>query len=99
MLPPHYDDLRAIQAVESRHRERDLSHARALKGVERGDGILSRAVAWLSSLRPVTTERATPAVGEHELTDYVCRLDDGSMGRVAIRESKGEWIAVCVRPA
>ena len=33
----------------------------------------------------------------HELTDYPCRLPDGSMGRVAIREVEGEWEAVCVR--
>ena len=33
----------------------------------------------------------------HELTDYPCRLPDGDMGRVAIREVEGEWEAVCVR--
>ena len=32
----------------------------------------------------------------HSMTDYPCRLPDGRMGRVAIREIDGEWVAVCV---
>ena len=99
MLPPRYDDQKAIESVETRHRERHFSHARALRGHERADGIMSRVVARLVSLSPAFTKRAALAAEEHELTDYVCRLDDGSMGRVAIRESDGEWIGVCVRAA
>ena len=99
MLPPRYDEQRAIGSVESRHRERHLSHARALKGRERVDGIISSIVGRLTTLRPAFTRPAALAADEHGLTDYVCRLDDGSMGRVVIRESEGEWIAVCVRAA
>ena len=32
----------------------------------------------------------------HSMTDYACRVPDGRMGRVAIREVDGEWVAVCV---
>ena len=32
----------------------------------------------------------------HSMTDYLCRLPDGRMGRVAIREIDGEWEAICV---
>jgi len=32
----------------------------------------------------------------HSMTDYPCRLPDGRMGRVAMREIDGEWVAVCV---
>lgn len=44
--------------------------------------------------------RATTAglrIDAHDLTDFVCRLADGSMGRVAIiGGSDEEWTAVCV---
>ena len=99
MLPPRYDEQRAIGSVESRHRERHLSHVRALRSDERADGIINKVVRRLASLRPALTRRAVLATDEHGLTDYVCRLDDGSMGRVAVRESEGEWMAVCVRAA
>jgi len=32
----------------------------------------------------------------HSMTDHPCRLPDGRMGRVAMREIDGEWVAVCV---
>ena len=32
----------------------------------------------------------------HSMTDYPCRLPDGRMGKVAIREVDGEWEALCV---
>lgn len=32
---------------------------------------------------------------DHSLTDYPCRLPDGSVGRTAIRQVDGEWAAVC----
>jgi hypothetical protein len=36
-------------------------------------------------------------VDAHDLTDYVCRLADGSMGRVAIISGTDEeWTAVCI---
>jgi hypothetical protein len=53
-------------------------------------------VGSLERLRPVAARRSAIAYDAHELTDYICRLADGSMGRVAIRESDGEWIGVCV---
>ena len=36
-------------------------------------------------------------IDAHDLTDFVCRLADGSMGRVAIISGTDEeWTAVCV---
>lgn len=32
----------------------------------------------------------------HSMTDYPCKLPDGTMGKVAMRKHKGEYIAVCV---
>jgi hypothetical protein len=34
---------------------------------------------------------------DHSLTDYPCRLADGTMGRVAVIERGGEWSLVCRR--
>ena len=34
--------------------------------------------------------------GSFVLTGKACRLPDGSMGQVAIHESDGEWLEVCV---
>ena len=97
MLPPRYDDQKAIESTESRHRERHLSHARALRDRDPLDGIVSMIARRLASLRSVLARRGALVYDEHELTDYVCRLEDGSMGRVAIHESDGEWIGVCVK--
>jgi hypothetical protein len=32
---------------------------------------------------------------DHSLTDYPCRLPDGSLGRVAVVELNGDWTLVC----
>ena len=99
MLPPRYDDQKAMESVESRHRERHFGHLRALRSQGRMNGIVSKVVGRLATLRTLLSKRAALAAEEHEMTDYVCRLEDGTMGRVAIRESDGEWIGVCVRAA
>jgi hypothetical protein len=32
---------------------------------------------------------------DHSLTDYACRLPDGSIGRVAVVQHGGEWTLLC----
>jgi hypothetical protein len=32
---------------------------------------------------------------DHSLTDYPCRMPDGTMGRVAVVEQNGDWTMVC----
>ena len=64
------------------------------------DALLGLRLRW----RPETGRPAAPStaaaglrVEAHDLTDYVCRLADGSMGRVAIIAGNDEeWTAVCV---
>jgi hypothetical protein len=49
--------------------------------------------------RPAALRATTsgPRVDAHDRTDYLCRLADGSMGRVAIiGGTDEEWTAVCV---
>ena len=35
---------------------------------------------------------------DHSLTDYPCRLPDGSIGRVAVVKVAGDWSLVCRVP-
>jgi hypothetical protein len=32
----------------------------------------------------------------HSMTDYPCRMPDGRMGKVSMREIDDEWVAICV---
>jgi hypothetical protein len=69
-------------------RQRDALHrsrARAIR--EGGSRRPARATLWArvrARLRP-----------DHSLTDYPCRLPDGSIGRVAAVLVDGEWTLVC----
>jgi hypothetical protein len=58
---------------------------------------------WLSQARagsPSLMSRLGAAIRtrqqpDHSLTDYPCRLPDGSMGKVAVIAQGGEWTMVC----
>jgi hypothetical protein len=103
----HYHKV--VRESEARQLERRHEHARALKEsptrqVRRWPGIRESIVSLLLRWRPGSPRPAAlrdPATGlgidDHDLTDYVCRLADGSMGRVAIILGPDEeWTAVCV---
>ena len=103
----HYHKV--VRESETRQLERRHGHARALKEsptrqVRRWPGIRESIVSLLLRWRPESPRpaaRRDPATGlgidNHDLTDYVCRLADGSMGHVAIiLGPDGEWTAVCV---
>ncbi len=110
--PQHYSDHKIVFAAEAQRLERRHAHARMLKerdfarpGRERRSNLRDWMLALLrrrpESHRPAA-RRANMAgllvVDAHDLTDYVCRLADGSMGRVAIiAGTDEEWSAVCVR--
>jgi hypothetical protein len=54
-------------------------------------------------MRPGTLARLVDALrarleDRHSLTEHPCRMPDGRIGRTAIRQSDGEWVAVCVLP-
>lgn len=98
-----YEFIKIVESADARNRERHIGHIRALKESEDAlrDGapqprIVSRIMARLLSRRPAVAGPPAIRYDAHELTDYVCRLVDGTMGRVAIRQSDGEWVAVCV---
>jgi hypothetical protein len=76
----------------------DRDVARRARRAPPGDG---RSISGIASK---ASDRVREAVGyvrgrtiAHELTDHPCRLPDGKMGLVAIREVDSEWEAVCVR--
>ena len=93
MLPPRYDIQQAIDAERSRGQERHFSHVRALKMDMPRVGFASRLAGRLASIAAVFR----PSDPMREQAAQVCRLADGSMGRVAMRRAGGKWIEVCVR--
>jgi hypothetical protein len=73
---------------QDRHRgeERRHAHHRALlEGGPSGPSLPAR-------LRATILARMRP---DHSLTDYPCRLPDGSIGRVAVVQQGGEWALLC----
>ncbi len=50
-----------------------------------------------SALERLAVAFRKAAQDDHSLTDYPCRLPDGTMGRVAAVERGGEWNLVCRR--
>lgn len=92
-----YEIHRTVEAQRFRHRERDLSHLRALKSYGQSGGIVSRIVGVLARLQPADSSRRREISYQAQRpTDRVCHLADGSMGRIAILEADGELIEVCV---
>jgi len=65
------------------------------------DAISALLLRWRpASRQPAAFRDAVTGlrIEAHDLTDYVCRLADGSMGRVAIiAGTDEEWTALCVR--
>jgi hypothetical protein len=105
----HYHNvLREGEAPELARRH---AHARALQEsafTRSDDGrrpSLRASIMALLRWRPASRQPAAfrdavtgLRIDAHDLTDYVCRLADGSMGRVAIISGTDEeWTALCVQ--
>jgi hypothetical protein len=87
-----FETHKVIQAQQFRHHERDIGHRLAVKDDASTDGFLRRFADGLKGLR-----RMGPIVLDGPvLTDKVCRLADGTMGRIALRRTDGRWVEVCV---
>jgi hypothetical protein len=85
----------------SRHpRERDFARSDRGERPSITEAIMALLPRWRPQRGRPASLRATAAgrrVDAHDLTDHVCRLADGSMGRVAIiRRTDEEWTVVCV---
>ena len=105
----HYHSV--LREGEAPELERRHAHARALResaSARSDDGrrpSLRDSMMALLRWRPGSRQPAAfrdavtgLRIEAHDLTDYVCRLADGSIGRVAIISGKnGEWTALCVR--
>jgi len=93
-----YDIHKDIERQRFRHREREHSHLRALKSDARSGGIVSRILGSLEGLKRTDSRRRRQIAYEAQLlTDRACRLADGTLGRVAIRDTGGVRTEVCVR--
>ena len=89
--------------TQRRQHERALSERRALESEEprgvrfgRFRGGFRRLDGGFARLRRLAPERPAVTYGTRVLTGKACRLADGSVGQVAIHESDGEWVEVCV---
>jgi hypothetical protein len=106
MTPWHY----LVAAHEGdRHRDeaRRHAHRRAILEARSTPPALSaRPAPSASRLGPARTPRRSPLAWlqaaaadlrgqDHGLTDYPCRLPDGTLGRVSVVEVAGEWTMVC----
>jgi hypothetical protein len=99
----HYHNV--IREGNGPELERRHVHARALAehpsaapGRSRLNLIRRWAPEWLRRWRPGTSALGALGTDAHELTGSVCRLGDGSLGRIAIiRRPNEEWTAVCVK--
>jgi len=92
-----YEVHKTFEAQRLRHGERDRGHLRALRSDGRPQSVVSRIVGGLERLRSVGESRRGYINYETQvLTDKVCRLADGSLGRVAIREADGKMVEFCV---
>jgi len=94
-----------LESNQIRVRERDLGHKRALKGGELGleageprRSLIGRIMAH-TPRRAIGSAKPAIAISGHELTAAVCRLADGTAGRIAvIRLADEAWETVCVAP-
>ena len=99
----HYHKI--LREGEASDLKRRHEHARALREgarlkpeQRRRDAINDRITSLLGRRRPQIALPLSLSAEGHELTQAVCRLGDGSMGRIAIvRQSTEEWAAVCVK--
>ena len=92
-----YETHQAIEAAQLRHREREFEHSRALKGDSLSDAVLARMMGSLRRLRPARLRPPIALDHAFVLTERACRLPSGGMGRIAVHESDGESIEVCVQ--
>jgi hypothetical protein len=83
----HYQMATLHDEGQYRHLERTISQRRAVRSLQ-ADRPSPLAILRAGLVRLARRE-------DHSLTDYPCRLPDGSMGRTAIRLVDGEWAAVC----
>jgi hypothetical protein len=76
--------------------KRDVTERRTPDGAGSTAGVVSRVAGRLSRLGHVPDARTGIRYGSFVLTGKACRLPDGSMGQVALHESDGEWLQICV---
>lgn len=77
-----------VQAIQEDWRREELRLAR-LRAFHESQ---IRRSTWSTRLRTWVLSVIRP---DHSLTDYPCRLPDGTLGRVAVVRADGDWTLVC----
>jgi hypothetical protein len=88
ITPWHY---RVAAREHERHRDEARRHAHRRATLEARPARPPRP-SPLARLRAAIPSRGAE---DHGLTDYPCRLPDGTIGRVSVIEVDGEWTMVC----
>jgi hypothetical protein len=83
--------------IHSDQDDRALAEYQAAPVGEPRGGDVGRFRGGLARLRRLAPERPEAIYGTRVLTGKACLLADGSIGQVAIHESDGEWVEVCVQ--
>jgi len=97
-----YGSHKVVHSVGSSQREREMGRRRAAVELklesrqgEPEPGFVTRFMArWRQRARIVIE----PAVqgADRKLTDSVCLLTDGTLGRIVLRHIDGRWVEDCV---
>ena len=86
-----------MRDIHSDQDDQALAEQQAAPAEEPRLGPVGRFRGGLARLRRLAPQRPDAVYGTRVLTGKACRLPDGSMGQVAIHESDGEWVEVCVQ--
>ncbi len=93
--------LTALEIVRERQREEAAlaAHRRLLDGLgdEADSNRDGRAPSGKSAMARLAAAFRRSRPDDHSMTDYPCRLPDGTLGRVAVVAQDGDWNLVCRR--
>jgi hypothetical protein len=97
-----YDSHTVVHSVGSRQRERELAHRRATdearlesRGSLPDPGFVARFLARWRQRASIAIE-PTLSSADRAVTDTVCLLTDGTLGRIVLRRIDGRWVEDCV---
>lgn len=97
-----YDSHSVVHSVGSRQRERELAHRRAAderrlesRQQDADRGFVARFLARWHQRASIAIE-PTLSSADRAVTETVCLLTDGTLGRIVLRRIDGRWVEDCV---
>ncbi len=97
-----YDSHTVVHSVGSNQREREVAHRRAAdesrlesRQSQPDPGFVARFLARWRQRASIAIE-PTLSSADRKVTDSVCLLTDGTLGRIVLRRIDGRWVESCV---